>query len=135
MSEFAEWDSFYVIVGSAAGALIGLQFVVLTLIAERPPLRAADAGARSLRHGLAPVGDTARSMASGHARGGALGLCGPQRRRLHRYRGSPHAHADGIPTRAGGLVISLRAAVGRVLDTGAFGIRGSLSHPRGLVRR
>jgi hypothetical protein len=36
VSEFAEWDSFYVIVGSAAGALIGLQFVVLTLIAERP---------------------------------------------------------------------------------------------------
>jgi len=45
MSEFAEWDSFYVIVGSAAGALIGLQFVVLTLIAERPPLRAAESGA------------------------------------------------------------------------------------------
>jgi hypothetical protein len=45
MSEFAEWESFYVIVGSAAGALIGLQFVVLALIAERPPLRAADAGA------------------------------------------------------------------------------------------
>jgi hypothetical protein len=32
----SEWDSFYVIVGSAAGALIGLQFVVMTLIAERP---------------------------------------------------------------------------------------------------
>ncbi len=45
MAEFAEWDSFYVIVGSAAGALIGLQFVVMTLIAERPPLRAAEAGA------------------------------------------------------------------------------------------
>src|SRR5258706_4359188 len=45
MSEFAEWDSFYVIVGSAAGALIGLQFVVLTLVAERPPLRAAEGGA------------------------------------------------------------------------------------------
>jgi hypothetical protein len=43
--ELEKWDSFYVIVGSAAGALIGLQFVVLTLIAERPPLRAADAGA------------------------------------------------------------------------------------------
>ncbi|HEY2524462.1 MAG TPA: hypothetical protein VGI29_05345 [Candidatus Binataceae bacterium] len=40
----AEWDSFYVIVGSAAGALIGLQFVVMTLIAERP-LRAAEASA------------------------------------------------------------------------------------------
>jgi hypothetical protein len=38
-------ENFYVIVGSSAGALIGLQFVVLTLIAERPPLRAAEAGA------------------------------------------------------------------------------------------
>ncbi len=45
MSEFAKWDSFYVVVGSAAGALIGLQFVVLTLIAERPPADAAEAGA------------------------------------------------------------------------------------------
>ncbi len=44
MSEFDKWDSFYVIVGSAAGALIGLQFVVMTLIAERPPPRAAEAG-------------------------------------------------------------------------------------------
>jgi hypothetical protein len=45
MSELAKWDSFYVIVGSAAGALIGLQFVVITLIAERPPAGAAEAGA------------------------------------------------------------------------------------------
>ena len=29
------WESFYVIVGSSGGALIGLQFVVITLIAER----------------------------------------------------------------------------------------------------
>ena len=33
MSEFDEWDSFYLIVGGAAGALIGLQFVVMTLVA------------------------------------------------------------------------------------------------------
>jgi len=45
MPELREWDSFCVIVGSAAGALIGLQFIVITLIAERPPLRAEDAGA------------------------------------------------------------------------------------------
>jgi hypothetical protein len=45
MPELAKWDSFYVIVGSAAGALIGLQFVVMTLIAERPVLRAGEAGA------------------------------------------------------------------------------------------
>jgi hypothetical protein len=39
MPEFVEWESFYVIVGAAAGALIGLQFVVLTLIAEGPSIR------------------------------------------------------------------------------------------------
>jgi hypothetical protein len=42
MPELAAWDSFYVIVGSAAGALIGLQFVVMTLIVDRrryPPPR------------------------------------------------------------------------------------------------
>ena len=45
MAEFVAWNSFYVIVGAAAGALIGLQFVVMTLIADRPALRAAEAGA------------------------------------------------------------------------------------------
>jgi hypothetical protein len=45
MSELNAWESFYVIIGSAAGALIGLQFVVVTLIAERPSLRVAEAGA------------------------------------------------------------------------------------------
>ena len=45
MPEFAEWESFYVIVGGAAAALIGLQFVVLTLIAEKPQLGAPEAGA------------------------------------------------------------------------------------------
>lgn len=45
ISELAKWDSFYVIVGSAAGALVGLQFVVLTLVAQNPSTRTADAGA------------------------------------------------------------------------------------------
>ena len=44
MSGLAEWDSFYVIVGGAAGALIGLQFVVMTLITEKPSPRIAEAG-------------------------------------------------------------------------------------------
>jgi hypothetical protein len=43
MTELAEWDSFYVIVGSSAGALIGLQFVVITLLADKPQLRAEEA--------------------------------------------------------------------------------------------
>jgi hypothetical protein len=36
MSELNGWANFYVIVGSAAGALIGLQFVVMTLVANLP---------------------------------------------------------------------------------------------------
>jgi len=45
MTELNKWDSFYVIVASAAGALIGLQFVVMTLIAEKPPKDAERASA------------------------------------------------------------------------------------------
>jgi len=41
MSTLREWESFYVIIGSSAGALIGLQFVVITLIAELPIRRGA----------------------------------------------------------------------------------------------
>jgi hypothetical protein len=45
MNPLAGWENFYVIVGSSAGALIGLQFVVITLIADTPVARAdAQAG-------------------------------------------------------------------------------------------
>jgi hypothetical protein len=54
MPELAAWDSFYVIVGSAAGALIGLQFVVVTLIAQRqtraPPEASAAFGTPTIVH-------------------------------------------------------------------------------------
>ena len=33
-SALIPWDNFYVIVGSSAAALTGLQFVVITLVAE-----------------------------------------------------------------------------------------------------
>jgi hypothetical protein len=36
MTALDGWGNFYVIVGSSAGALIGLQFVVMTLIANMP---------------------------------------------------------------------------------------------------
>jgi hypothetical protein len=39
MTALSGWENFYVIVGSSAGALIGLQFVVITLIAEMPIVR------------------------------------------------------------------------------------------------
>jgi hypothetical protein len=46
MTALAGWENFYVIVGSSAGALIGLQFVVITLIADTP-----------IAQGLALAGD------------------------------------------------------------------------------
>lgn len=42
MTALTGWENFYVIVGSSAGALIGLQFVVITLIAEIPIMRDAE---------------------------------------------------------------------------------------------
>ncbi len=39
MTALAGWENFYVIVGSSAGALVGLQFVVITLIASAPITR------------------------------------------------------------------------------------------------
>ena len=39
MTPLSGWENFYVIVGSSAGALIGLQFVALALIAEMPARR------------------------------------------------------------------------------------------------
>jgi hypothetical protein len=45
MTALDGWGNFYVIVGSSAGGLIGLQFVVMTLIASLPVSRAdAQAG-------------------------------------------------------------------------------------------
>jgi len=45
MTALTAWQNFYVIVGSSAGALIGLQFVVLSLMATRPTApNDADAG-------------------------------------------------------------------------------------------
>lgn len=44
MTVLEDWDSFCVIVGSSAGALIGLQFVVMTLMSERRMPRSVDAG-------------------------------------------------------------------------------------------
>lgn len=45
MTALNGWENFYIIVGSSAGALIGLQFVVLTLIANRPGSGTAEAAA------------------------------------------------------------------------------------------
>ena len=83
MLELTEWNSFYVIVGSSAGALIGLQFVVLTLIAERPRSGTAEAGAAfatpsvvHFRSRAVVVSHCERSMACDRRRRSFWGLVG-----------------------------------------------------------
>jgi hypothetical protein len=36
-AHLSAWESFYIIVGSSAGALTGLQFVVMALVVEARP--------------------------------------------------------------------------------------------------
>jgi hypothetical protein len=80
MQDLAEWDSFYGIVGSAAGALVGLQFVVMTLVAQNPPARAAEAGAAfatpTIFHFSAALLLSALLRAPWHAILPAAALCG-----------------------------------------------------------
>jgi len=43
MPDLIEWDSFYLIVGTAGAALIGLQFIFMTLLASGPDRPSPDA--------------------------------------------------------------------------------------------
>jgi hypothetical protein len=78
------WESFYVIVGSSAGALTGLQFVVLTLIIESGGLRGRTAtvsafGSPNVVHFCAALLVSAIFSAPWHGLrppGVAVALCG-----------------------------------------------------------
>src|SRR3982750_2491065 len=103
MPGFEEWESFYVIVGAAAGALIGLQFVVMTLMADRPP--APGGGAAYAKPQVAPFtpgvfspGPGARAMARPRPRRGAVGPPGGVRVRLPADSDRPHAQAERLST-------------------------------------
>ena len=47
MTALEGWKDFYVMLGSCAGALIGLQFVVMTLIAEAPAVAGEEKAGRA----------------------------------------------------------------------------------------
>ena len=64
MTSLTGWENFYVIVGSSAGALIGLQFVAIVLIADTP-----------IGHGQAQAGDAFATPTIVHF-GAVLGLSG-----------------------------------------------------------
>jgi hypothetical protein len=81
--ELAEWANFYVIVGSSAGALTGLQFVVIALIAEaeatRSMLEIRAFGTPTIVHFCVVLLISAIASAPWHAIswvGFYLGICG-----------------------------------------------------------
>lgn len=87
MNELSGWENFYVIVGSSAGALIGLQFVVMTLMFEGPIRKGEEraGGAFSTPNVIhfaavlllsSVVSAPWRSTDPVALIGGALGLCG-----------------------------------------------------------
>lgn len=80
LQAFAGWESFYVIVGSSAAALTGLQFVVMALVAEaRPPgsLREVNAfGTPTVVHFCAVLLGSATLSAPWHRLGSAALMLG-----------------------------------------------------------
>jgi hypothetical protein len=83
LSPLTNWESFYVIVGSSAGALTGLQFVVIALIAEAETVRSMSEirafGTPTVVHFCASLLISAILSAPWHALSGAgiiLGACG-----------------------------------------------------------
>ena len=81
MSAFAAWANFYVIVGSSAGALIGLQFVVLSLITDKRLPRTDAAAGRAFAtpqivHFVAVLGLSAILSALWDSAGAAVVLWG-----------------------------------------------------------
>jgi hypothetical protein len=81
MTALAEWHNFYAIVGAAVGALIGLQFIVITLISDMPiapvDVRAVDAFATpTIVHFGAVLLLSAILSAPWHAICNAAVLCG-----------------------------------------------------------
>src|SRR5215469_17759991 len=142
MADLAAWDSFYVIVGSAAGALIGLQFVVVTLIAQRPirasPEGSAAFGTPTVVHfgaALLLAALFARAVADDRRAGGTLGCCRLRRNCLHRDRVATHAQARRLRTGIRGLAVSYRVADGGLCRAGIVGLGDGSARARGPVWR
>lgn len=142
MEALAGWGDFYVIVGSSAGALIGLQFVVITLIADVPIAQGqAQAGSAFATPTIVHFGAVLllsgilsapwHEVACAAALWALLGISGivyeivvARRMRV----------PDRIHARVRGLVISCSAAVRRIRNAGGVCIRDSLDCRRSVVR-
>jgi hypothetical protein len=142
MTALAGWEDFYVIVGSAAGALIGLQFVVVRLVADSPALRVAEGVAAFATPAIVHFGVvlllSAVVSVPWHKIGTVsvgLGFRRSQWDSIRRHRVSASESANHLPARVRGLVVSCSASIGGVCNAGWIGIHGSLPCAPSSVRR
>ena len=142
MTALSAWENFYVIVGSSAGALIGLQFVVITLIASHAHRTRHGAGRRGVFYperrpfwGRAAAGRNFECAMAGDLPAPLLGACWASAALCMR---SSLARCDRqgatcIQARVRRLVVSCVAAAGGVRHAGRNGLRGWFSFTRGIV--
>src|SRR3954468_5447828 len=137
MPGFDEWESFYVIVGAAAGALIGLQFVVMTLLADKPQLASPEAGAAfatpNVVHFSAALLLSALMRVPWHSLASAAEAWGPGRLGGSRLCGDcdpPHAVAANVPARLGGLDLPRHAAAADLRVAPRLGARRQVARGR-----
>jgi hypothetical protein len=143
MTALDGWENFYVIVGSSAGALIGLQFVVLALIAEAPIARRdAQAGdaftTPSVVHFGVVLFLSAIVSALRHGIGKIAILWG-----LMGFGGMIYsiivtralAGANHLQARVRGSVVSCSASIGGLRSNGCVRVRGLLSRASGSFPR
>jgi hypothetical protein len=123
MIALAGWENFYVIVGSAAGALIGLQFVVVTLIADSPTLRVAEGFAAFATPTIVHFGVvlllSAVVSVPWHKIGTVTVVWGFSRSQwdsIRRHRVSAYESANHLPARVRGLVVSCSASICAVMQ-------------------
>jgi hypothetical protein len=134
MTALNEWENFYLIVGPSAGVPIGLQFVVITLIADGPMTRGdAQAGGAFATPSVVHFGVVLllASIVSAPLERNrpcrtSMGLSGPLWGIVLRHRGSAHAIANHLPARIRGLVVSFPASICGLCITGCIGIHGSI---------
>ena len=142
MTPLAGWQNFYVIVGSSAGALIGLQFVVMALVADVPRTPdQAQAGHAFATPNIVHFGSVLflaavlcapwQGIGAAAVCWGLLGLGGVV---YSVIVARSSESANNIPARVRRLVVSFSAAFRRLCNAGGIGLRGSSPGTQGDVR-
>lgn len=143
MTVLAGRQNFYVIVGSSAGALIGLQFVVLSLMSNTPTASLTLTPGTHSRRPRSFISEPRSGSQPFLARHGTrwahlstLGDRWTRRGGIHHGRRSAHARTGRVPLPVRGLVVSCCAALRSLLDLGWAAYRHSFAHyehsPNGL---